>query len=198
MKPNRARSRYPRTGRNTLPSRWCVPAPLGRAVVTQVRSWAINSPLERIRLRADCERLTTLVAQQQEELGLLRMRFERVPSKSRPHFTPPERLRVLQLKAASGWSAAETARRLLLAPISTLSEVLACPHFVARGYWCAIEHPELGRSFLYPGPFARFGSTPVVYRARPPAIGEHNAEVLGRELGLSAAELADRQREGVT
>jgi putative transposase len=65
--------------------------------------------------------LTTLVAQLQEELGLLRMRFERVPAKSRPHFSPPERLRALQLKAACGWSAAETARRLLLAPSTVAS-----------------------------------------------------------------------------
>ena len=42
---------------------------LGRAVVTEVRGWAINSPVERVRLRAECERLTALVAQQQEELA---------------------------------------------------------------------------------------------------------------------------------
>lgn len=94
---------------------------LGRAVVTGVRGWALNSPLERVRLRAERERLRTLVAQQAEELALLRARFERVPAKSRPHFTPPERLRALSLKAAAGWSAAATARRLLLAPSTVAS-----------------------------------------------------------------------------
>ncbi len=89
---------------------------LARAVVTHVRGCALNSPIECVRMRAEAERVTTLAAQQVEELFLLRTRFERVPPKSRPHFSPPERLRVLQLKAARGWSAAETARRLLLAP----------------------------------------------------------------------------------
>ncbi len=94
---------------------------LARAVITHVRGWALNSPIERVRLRAESERVTTLARQQQEELALHRQRFERVPAKSRPHFTPAERLRVLELKAARGWSAAETARRLLLAPSTVTS-----------------------------------------------------------------------------
>lgn len=94
---------------------------LARAVVTEVRGWALNSPIERMRLRAQCERVSSLAAQRAEELALLHTRFERVPAKHRPHFSPPERLRVLQLKAACGWSAAETARRLLLAPATVTS-----------------------------------------------------------------------------
>src|SRR5688500_13884616 len=72
---------------------------LGRAAVTEMRGWALNSPIERVRLRAECERLSSLVAQQAEELALLRTRFERVPATNRPHFSPLERLRVLSLKA---------------------------------------------------------------------------------------------------
>jgi hypothetical protein len=89
---------------------------LALAVATEVRGWALNSPIERVRLRAEAERLRALLAQRTEELDLMTTRFERVPAKNRPHFSPPERLRVLSLKAACGWSAAETGRRLLLAP----------------------------------------------------------------------------------
>src|SRR5690606_14787071 len=42
--------------------------------------------------------------------------FERIPAKNRPHFSPPQRLEVLELKAARAWSNAQLARRLLLAP----------------------------------------------------------------------------------
>jgi crotonobetainyl-CoA:carnitine CoA-transferase CaiB-like acyl-CoA transferase len=66
----------------------------------------------------------------------------------------------------------------------------------ARQYWRVLEHPELGRGVPYPGPFARFSETPIIYRRRPPLVGEHNQEVYSRELGLSAEQIRDlAQRE---
>lgn len=87
--------------------------------------------------------------------------------------------------------------RLLLAPIATMADVLASPHLMARAYWCAVEHPELDRSVIYPGPFARMSKTPIQYRLRPPLIGEHNTEILGRELKLTTAQRAELKRAGV-
>ena len=75
-------------------------------------------------------------------------------------------------------------RGFLIAPIATVDEVLASPQLQSRDYWQVLEHPELGRSFSYPGPFARFSETPIRYRRRPPLLGEHNQEVYGGELGL--------------
>jgi benzylsuccinate CoA-transferase BbsE subunit len=55
----------------------------------------------------------------------------------------------------------------------------------ARGYFVAVEHPELNRTFRYPGaPYLFNGSPWRVYR-RPPLIGEHTREILHQELGLS-------------
>jgi crotonobetainyl-CoA:carnitine CoA-transferase CaiB-like acyl-CoA transferase len=88
--------------------------------------------------------------------------------------------------------AAALARGLLIAPVSTLDEVRASPQLAAREYWQPLQHPELGRAVSYPGPFARFGASPVRYRRRPPTVGEHNAEVYAGELGLDAGELARR------
>ena len=84
------------------------------------------------------------------------------------------------------------ARGLLIAPVSTLDEVLSSPQLAARGYWQWLEHPELGRAFPHPGPFARFAASPIRYRRRPPTVGEHNAEIYGGELGLDLRTLARR------
>src|SRR3972149_10488538 len=51
-------------------------------------------------------------------------------------------------------------RGLLIAPVTTIDEVLASEQLAARGYWRLLEHPELGERFRYPGPFAQFSETP--------------------------------------
>jgi crotonobetainyl-CoA:carnitine CoA-transferase CaiB-like acyl-CoA transferase len=86
---------------------------------------------------------------------------------------------------------------LLLAPVTTMDEVMASPQFAAREYWRDVEHPELGRPLRYPGPFAKFGATPIRYRRRPPLVGEHNREIYADELGLSPQRLAELARTGI-
>jgi crotonobetainyl-CoA:carnitine CoA-transferase CaiB-like acyl-CoA transferase len=88
-------------------------------------------------------------------------------------------------------------RKLLIAPITTVEEVVHNDHFEARDYWRPLEHPELGQAFRYPGPFARFSATPIVYRRRPPLVGEHNREIYIDELGFTAQQLAALQAQGV-
>jgi len=86
---------------------------------------------------------------------------------------------------------------LLIAPLATIDDLLANPQFIAREYWQTIEDRELGLKSTYPGPFARFGKTPITYRRRPPRIGEHNREIFLDDLGLSAREFDDLSRHGV-
>jgi crotonobetainyl-CoA:carnitine CoA-transferase CaiB-like acyl-CoA transferase len=69
-------------------------------------------------------------------------------------------------------------RALLIAPVATVEEVVKSPQLAARGYWRALEHPELKTAISYPGPFARLSETPITYRRRPPTIGEHNQAIL--------------------
>jgi crotonobetainyl-CoA:carnitine CoA-transferase CaiB-like acyl-CoA transferase len=88
-------------------------------------------------------------------------------------------------------------RGFLMTPVSTVEEVVTSAQLASRGYWQAVEHPELGRTFRYPGPFAKFGATPIEYRRRPPLLGEHNHEILVGELGLSAERLSNLHREGI-
>lgn len=49
-----------------------------------------------------------------EMLRLVRARFERLDPKKRPHYTKPERLRILELKAQNGWNAVQVAERFLV------------------------------------------------------------------------------------
>jgi crotonobetainyl-CoA:carnitine CoA-transferase CaiB-like acyl-CoA transferase len=84
---------------------------------------------------------------------------------------------------------AALARGLLIAPVSTIAEVVDSPQLRSRNYWQDLPHPELGRTVRYPGPFARFAASPLRHRRRPPLVGEHNGEIYG-ELGLDVAELA--------
>jgi crotonobetainyl-CoA:carnitine CoA-transferase CaiB-like acyl-CoA transferase len=61
-------------------------------------------------------------------------------------------------------------------------EVMEDEHFKARGFPVEVEHPDLGRSFVYPGaPYLFHGSAWAIQR-RAPLLGEHTAEVLA-ELG---------------
>lgn len=75
------------------------------------------------------------------------------------------------------------------APVHTPRDLLEHEHLRARDYWTEVAHPELGASFVYPGPWARLGATPIALRRRAPLIGEHNDEVLGALLGLDEARL---------
>ena len=80
-------------------------------------------------------------------------------------------------------------RRLLIAPITSIQEVAESEQLAAREYWCSVEHPELGQALRYPGPFAKLSERPIVYRRRPPTVGEHNDELLrdgGTEPELSS------------
>jgi crotonobetainyl-CoA:carnitine CoA-transferase CaiB-like acyl-CoA transferase len=88
-------------------------------------------------------------------------------------------------------------RGLLIAPVTTLGEVVDSEQLAERDYWRLLDHPEWGQSFRYPGPFAKFGQTPLAYRHRPPTVGEHNDAVYRDELGLSAEEVANLQGRGV-
>jgi benzylsuccinate CoA-transferase BbsE subunit len=93
--------------------------------------------------------------------------------------------------------AAAVERDLLIAPVATVDELVASEQLRARDYWRTIPHPALGREVRYPGPFAKFGRTPIGSTRRAPAAGEHNAEVFQGELGLDERTMAQLARDGV-
>jgi crotonobetainyl-CoA:carnitine CoA-transferase CaiB-like acyl-CoA transferase len=63
-------------------------------------------------------------------------------------------------------------------------------HLYDRGFWKQVDHPELDRSFVYPGEAAIYNGSPWRISRRAPLIGEHNTEIFCDELGLSRGELS--------
>ena len=55
-------------------------------------------------------------------------------------------------------------------------EVLADPHFVARGFPVEVEHEDLGRTVTYAGAPIRFTGSPSAVRRRAPHVGEHDPD----------------------
>jgi benzylsuccinate CoA-transferase BbsE subunit len=69
-------------------------------------------------------------------------------------------------------------------------DLLEDGHLRDRGFWKTVEHPELGRNYVYPGEAAIFNGSPWQISRRAPLIGEHNEAIFCGELGLSRAALA--------
>lgn len=68
-------------------------------------------------------------------------------------------------------------RRIMIAPVSGIDDLVNDPQLVARGFWVDLKHPELGTTITYPGAFAKLSETPYKLSRRAPLIGEHNDEV---------------------
>jgi crotonobetainyl-CoA:carnitine CoA-transferase CaiB-like acyl-CoA transferase len=70
------------------------------------------------------------------------------------------------------------------------------PQLAARGFFERLEHPVVGEQPFAGLPF-RYASVDRWLTRPAPTMGEHNAEVLGGELGLGDAELAALAEAGV-
>jgi crotonobetainyl-CoA:carnitine CoA-transferase CaiB-like acyl-CoA transferase len=86
-----------------------------------------------------------------------------------------------RISAADFFSGAQD-RGFQVGIIYAPEEVFSDRHFIARGFPTEVEHPELERSFTYPGAPYRFLGSPCKIRRRAPLLGEHTSEVLA-ELG---------------
>jgi benzylsuccinate CoA-transferase BbsE subunit len=75
-------------------------------------------------------------------------------------------------------------RGITLMPVNTAKDVVEDIGLRERNYFVEVNHPELGRTFKYPGPPYRFSKTPWSIRRRAPLVGEHSAEIYA-ELGLA-------------
>jgi crotonobetainyl-CoA:carnitine CoA-transferase CaiB-like acyl-CoA transferase len=90
-----------------------------------------------------------------------------------------------------------TAAGCAVGPLETIDSVFANPQVAARGSLIEVDDPELGRLTIanaFPR-FAHAGS--VVPTPGPSTVGADTAEILGRELGLSDAELRALAERGV-
>ncbi|MGE0136905.1 MAG: CoA transferase [Ilumatobacteraceae bacterium] len=71
-------------------------------------------------------------------------------------------------------------RRLLIAPVSTLREVLDDPQFESREFWRHVEITGRDAPVSMPGPFARIAPVPLSEVGIAPALGRHTGRLAGR------------------
>jgi crotonobetainyl-CoA:carnitine CoA-transferase CaiB-like acyl-CoA transferase len=82
-------------------------------------------------------------------------------------------------------------------PISNIADVLENPQLAARNYWQVLSLPGPGIEFRTPRHFLLSSETENYVRRPAPAIGEHNNEVYGKELGLSESKMKALKKAGV-
>lgn len=82
------------------------------------------------------------------------------------------------------------------APVYSVADVVADPHFTARGSVVAVEDANLGPVRMQ-APFPRLSRSPGRIRSTGPKLGEHNREVYESLLGLGDADLEQLNRQGV-
>ena len=80
-----------------------------------------------------------------------------------------------------------TRRRVLLAPVSTLREVLANDHLDVRGFWDHAQHPMAESVQRYPGRFLVASAAPLRSLTPAPRLGEHNLTELTNRAEPKAA-----------
>jgi formyl-CoA transferase len=79
----------------------------------------------------------------------------------------------------------------------TPADMLADPHFAAREALVAVDHPKWP-GLMMQSVFPRLSHTPGAIRSiAPQTVGQHNPDILGARLGLSAADLSALATAGV-
>lgn len=101
-----------------LPKQWSTHVKSGILHAVALASFALSYARGRAtgerRLRAQLEQATSEIALLREELSIKDSRWERTHTRRRPHYTPIQRMRILQLRAARGWTLDKTARVFLV------------------------------------------------------------------------------------
>jgi predicted RNA polymerase sigma factor len=78
------------------------------------RSWAADSSNQRVRLKAENNRLEQELAAYREQMRIKDARMDRLDPKRRPHYLPTERMAILELRATQGWSYKQAAKAFLV------------------------------------------------------------------------------------
>ena len=87
---------------------------LAQYATAYTRSWAADSSNCRLSQKAELQRLSAMISLLREEIRIKDARMERIPPHRRPQYRPTERMAILELRAAQGWNACQTAKTFLV------------------------------------------------------------------------------------
>ena len=121
----------PQPPRIHLPKGWqdCVKSAVLQAIalahyaIVYARAWAADSINARVRLAAENDQPHEACALLREELRIKDTRIAQIAPQRRPHYGPYERMAILELHAARGWSLKQTADTFLVTPATIASWV---------------------------------------------------------------------------
>ncbi len=105
-----------------LPKNWpgCVKSAVIHTIalahysIVYARAWAAGSINARVRLAAEKDRFYEECTLLREELRIKDIRTAQIPPQRRPHYGPQERMAILELRAARGWTLKQTADTFFL------------------------------------------------------------------------------------
>ena len=98
--------------------------------------------------------------------------------------------------AAGSRCACAKARKCRAGSSASVDEIFLDPHYAARGNIARVNDARAGE-LAVPNVVPRLSGTPGGIDTLGPSLGQHNAEVYGTLLGMSAADLATLEAEGV-
>ena len=101
---------------------------------------------------------------------------------------------VLKQKTRAEWQAIFRDRKVSVAPLHTVNEVLDDPHVQARQMTVNVDHPRHG-AVRQPGIAIKLSDTPGRIQGAAPALGEHTDEVL-RALGYDETKRLELRQTG--
>jgi crotonobetainyl-CoA:carnitine CoA-transferase CaiB-like acyl-CoA transferase len=80
-------------------------------------------------------------------------------------------------------------REMLGYPVASVADIAASRQLQARGFWQDLVEPESGVPVRFPGSFAIVDGVRLAIRRSAPRLGEHNREILDREIRTTIAPL---------
>jgi crotonobetainyl-CoA:carnitine CoA-transferase CaiB-like acyl-CoA transferase len=81
-------------------------------------------------------------------------------------------------------------RKLLIAPVFGIDEIIESEQLAARDYVVTVSGGA-GEPARHPGPFAKFAATPIRYRTPAPRLDEHTQALLGEPQRIPVATAAE-------
>ncbi len=124
-------------------------------------------------------------------------RFKTVADRTENHaLLEPILCEVFQTRPRNEWLSIFERAGLICSPVNNIEQVVKDPHVRAREMIIEVEHPRLGGLDLVGTPM-KFSRTPCQIKKTAPDLGEHNDEILKKELNLSMADIEELRKDKV-